>query len=211
MKFLYLMVLMVLVSSCTQTMEIKTSGTEKIIKEPYIRTTEVDIEKEAQEVDNSPKIEITIPKDNQILQDGNVAVALNISNFRLVAPDMYPKDSPGYIRVWLDEMEASGLKTEFVFENIANGTHKIMAELVLSNNTVIAYSKAIKVVIPAKVGHAQQEIKIQQNVLEFTVEADDHGFYPNTIKAKIGDIVRISFKFRDDSIYYAGLDVKGPF
>ena len=36
-------------------------------------------------------------------------------------------------------------------------------------------------------------------------------FYPNKIRSKIGDNVTISFKFRDPLIYYAGLDVIGPF
>lgn len=210
MKLFYLVILMVLVASCTQ-MEIKPSSAEKIVKEPYIRTTEIDVEKEAQQVDNSPKIAIINPKDGEVLQDGNVVVTLNISNFKLVAPDRYPKESQGYIRVWLDAMEASGSKTKFSFENIANGTHAIKAELVLSNNTVIAYSKPIKVTIPEKIVPTQQDTKAQQNVLEFTIEADDHGFYPNTLKAKIGDTVKINFKFRDSSIYFAGLDVKGPF
>jgi len=51
----------------------------------------------------------------------------------------------------------------------------------------------------------------QKVLREFIVMVDDYGFYPDTIKAKIGDIVKINFKFRDNSIYYGGMDIKGPF
>lgn len=209
MKLFYLIILIVILSSCTQIMETKPSGAGKIVKDTYIRTT--DVEKEAQQIDNSPRIAIISPKDGEILQSDKIVINLNLTNFKLVAPERYQKNGQGYIRVWLDDMESSGPKTEFAFENITNGTHTIKAELVLSNNTVIAYSKAIKVIVPTKIESAHQDIKIQQNALEFTVEADDYGFYPNTLKAKIGDTVKINFRFRDASIYFAGLDVKGPF
>jgi len=54
-------------------------------------------------------------------------------------------------------------------------------------------------------------VQQQTGFREFTVVSDDYGFYPNRIQAKIGDKVRINFKFRDDLIYYGGMDIKGPF
>ena len=51
------------------------------------------------------------------------------------------------MQVWVDGMEFRGSKTEFVFENESNGIHTIKAELMLSNNTVLPYSKTIRVVV----------------------------------------------------------------
>ena len=56
-----------------------------------------------------------------------------------------------------------------------------------------------------------QEPVQQFGVREYTIEADDNKFTPGTIKAKIGETVKINFNFKDSSIYYGGLDIKGPF
>lgn len=56
-----------------------------------------------------------------------------------------------------------------------------------------------------------EESKEDMVVREYTVISDDYGFYPNKIKAKVGEKVKINFKFRNDAIYYGGMDVKGPF
>lgn len=58
---------------------------------------------------------------------------------------------------------------------------------------------------------APETDKKETNVKEFIVVSDDYGFYPNKIKANIDNKVVIHFKFRDDLIYYGGMDVKGPF
>lgn len=48
------------------------------------------------------------------------------------------------------------------------------------------------------------------SVKEFTIEADDKGFYPsNTITAAKGELVRVTFKVRTSSVYYGGLQIKG--
>jgi len=147
MRLLYLIILTAVVISCTQTMGIKTSGAEKVVKDAYIRTTEIDIDKENQ-IDVQPKIDIISPRDNEIIKGRTLIIKLNVSNFKLVTPDRYPKEGQGYIQVWVDDMEARSSNTEFVFENETNGTHAIKAKLMLSNNTLLPYSKTIKVFIP---------------------------------------------------------------
>ena len=96
---------------------------------------------------NEPKIDIISPKNDEVIEDGKLIVKLNISNFKLVTPDKEPQQGQGHIQIWVDDMEFRGSKTEFVFENESNGTHTIKAELMLSNNTVLPYSKTIKVIV----------------------------------------------------------------
>ena len=148
MKLVYFLILLILIGSCTQTMEIKTSGAEKVVKDAYIRTAEIDVYRENQQIDKEPKIDIISPRDNEIIKERTLIIKLNISNFKLVTPDRYPKEGQGHIQVWVDDMEARSSNTEFIFENETNGTHVIKAELMLSNNTVLPYSKTIKIFIP---------------------------------------------------------------
>ena len=117
MRFFYFILLALLIISC--------------IKKP-IETKE-------------PNIDIISPKNNEPIKDGKILLKLNISNFKLVTPDSEPKKGQGHIQVWIDDMEFRGSKTEFVFENESDGTHIIKGELMLSNNTVLPYSKTIKV------------------------------------------------------------------
>lgn len=51
-------------------------------------------------------------------------------------------------------------------------------------------------------------------IKEFTIEADDRGFYTNnqdisSISADKGDVVKITFKVREAGTYYGGLDFRG--
>ncbi len=62
-----------------------------------------------------------------------------------------------------------------------------------------------------ELGDLQKQEAKQVDISEFTVESDDNGFSPNRIKVKVGDKVKINFKFNDNEIYFAGLDIKGPF
>ncbi|MDP3765527.1 MAG: hypothetical protein Q8R04_03365 [Nanoarchaeota archaeon] len=94
-----------------------------------------------------PKIDIISPKNNEMIKDGKILLKLNISNFKLVTPDTELRQGQGHIQVWIDDMEFRGAKTEFVFENESDGTHQVKAELMLSNNTVLPYSRTIKVVL----------------------------------------------------------------
>ena len=43
---------------------------------------------------------------------------------------------------------------------------------------------------------------------EFTIEGDDLGLYPETITVSKGDEVKITFKVRQDKVYYGGLDFR---
>ena len=147
MKLFYLILLLLLITSCAKnSFEIKTSSAEKAnVKDAYIRTTKIEIDNE-QEIPK-PAIDIVNLKDGEIVKDGKILVLLNISNFRLVTPDTYPRKGQGHVQVWVDGMEFRSAKTEFVFENESNGTHIIKAELLLSNNTVLPYSKTINIIV----------------------------------------------------------------
>ena len=94
-----------------------------------------------------PEIGIISPKNGEVLEGNKMTVRLNISNFNLVTPDKYAKNGQGHVQVWIDDMEFRKSGTEFVFENESNGVHTIKAELMLSNNTVLPYSKTIKVFV----------------------------------------------------------------
>jgi len=102
--------------------------------------------KEAIEV-KEPVISIISPKNGEVIKGSRFAVQLNISDFKLVTPDNNPKKGQGHVQVWVDDMEFRGSKAEFVFENESNGSHAIRAELMLSNNTVLPYSRAIRIVV----------------------------------------------------------------
>ena len=94
-----------------------------------------------------PQINIIEPKDGEMIKDSKIILKLNISNFKLVTPDLQPKKGQGHIQVWVDNMEFRKSDTEFVFENESNGVHVIKAELMLSNNTVLPYSKTINIFV----------------------------------------------------------------
>ena len=147
MRFFYFVLLFALLMSCTkETIEIKTSEATDI-KDTYIKTTIIESNTKVKEPPQEPKIDIISPKDGEVLNHTTIIIKLNISNFNLVTPDRYPKHGQGHVQVWVDYMEYRSSKTEFVFENESNGTHVIKAELMLSNNTVLPYSKTIKVVV----------------------------------------------------------------
>lgn len=43
---------------------------------------------------------------------------------------------------------------------------------------------------------------------EFTIEADDNGFYPEDISVGPNQQVRITFKVREQNVYFGGLDIR---
>lgn len=149
MRLLYFILLIILVISCNQeAIKIKNSDAESgIVKRAYIRTTEINIDEDAHWVIKEPEINIVSPKDGEMINNDRIVVRLNVSNFKLVTPDRYPKNGQGHVQVWVNDMEFRGSKTEFIFENESNGTYIIKAELMLSNNTVLPYSKTIKVIV----------------------------------------------------------------
>ena len=136
---LLLIAVLVLLDSCAENAEIKNSD---YIGDAYMRTTEAYAQDE-----QSPSIDIISPKDGEVIKDSKIVVVLDVRNFRLVAPDKEPKHGQGHVQVWVDNMEFRSSKTRFVFENESNGIHTIKAELMLSNNTVLPYSKSIRVFV----------------------------------------------------------------
>ena len=119
MRLFYFLILVVLIVSCTE--------------------NAIDIKE--------PQIDIISPQGGEIIKDSKIILKLNISNFRLVTPDLQPKKGHGHIQVWVDNMEFRKSNAEFIFENESNGVHVIKAELMLSNNTVLPYSKTIKIFV----------------------------------------------------------------
>jgi len=159
-----------------------------------------------------PKLIIVSPKDGELIKNSKVTIGLQAENFRLVPVGEPVKDGEGHFHVWLDSEKKLGPQTTFTFENVVSGKHSIVAELVNSDHSSLNPKVIKSITINVESDYVSKAEQIQQQGLsEFTVEADDNGFYPDTIQAKIGDKVKINFKFRDDSIYFAGLDVKGPF
>ena len=62
--------------------------------------------------------------------------------------------------------------------------------------------KAVVECVPEKTSQTGETVK------EFTVEADDLGLYPETLTLNKGDQVKITFKVRQDKVYYGGLDFR---
>jgi hypothetical protein len=57
----------------------------------------------------------------------------------------------------------------------------------------------------------QKEQSTQPQAFEFTLEADDFGFYPqSTIEVPKGAKVKITFVVRNSNVYYGGLDFRSP-
>ena len=149
MRYFWFIRLIMLATSCAvNSMKIKTSVKEKpFMKDAYIRTTKIEVDQDLEENISQPLVEIISPKNNEIINGEDIIVRLNISNFRLVTPDRYPKKGQGHVQVWIDGMEFRSSDTDFIFENESNGSHVIKAELMLSNNTVLPYSKTIVVFV----------------------------------------------------------------
>lgn len=172
------------------------------------------VEKPVEKVVSAPKtpiLKIISPSDNELIKSSSVNVKVQADNFNLVPVGSPVKDGEGHFHVWLDSEKQLGPQTTFTFDKVVSGKHTITAELVKSDHSSLTpkITQAINVNVESDIV-PKVETQTQQPANEFTVETDDNGFYPSTINAKNGD-VKINFKFRDDSIYFAGLDVKGPF
>ena len=48
-------------------------------------------------------------------------------------------------------------------------------------------------------------------VKEFTIEGDDGKLYPSSIEVSKGDLVRITFKVREEQVYFGGLDFRSDY
>lgn len=155
-------------------------------------------------------MKIISPRDSDLIKSSKVTVELQTENFEIVPIGKSINEGEGHFHVWLDSDKRVTTEKTITFENIVSGKHAIVAELVKSNHSSLI-PRVIKTITINVESDYAPKVEQQENVKEYAVEADDDGFYPSTLKAKIGDKVKISFKFRDNSIYFAGLDVKGPF
>ena len=200
------MLLLVLVFACApQQPEQSTTKTPAPEAEKAVEKVVVQQQK------GNPTLTIVSPIDNELIKSSKVTVGLKAENFNLVPVSNPVKDGEGHFHVWLDSERKLGPQTAFTFENVVSGRHSIVAELVKSDHSSLSPKVTKSIAINVESDYIPPQPVQQQGVAEFTVESDDKGFYPGAIKAKIGDKVIIHFKFRDDSIYFAGLDVKGPF
>lgn len=159
----------------------------------------------------NPTLAIVSPIDGEIINSSSINIVLQADNFELVPAGQPVKDGHGHFNVWLDSDKQIGSQTTFVFGNIASGKHAVVAELVRSDNSSLNPRVLKAIAINVNSGYTPNQEQVKQSAAEFAVEADDNGFYPSNIQAKMGDNVTINFRFRDSSIYFAGLDVKGPF
>lgn len=58
----------------------------------------------------------------------------------------------------------------------------------------------------------EQTVAPQSSSKEFTLEADDYGFYPSdNLVVNKGDKVKITFRVRSENVYYAGLKISGKY
>lgn len=205
--FIGIVLLLTLLYACTQTIE--QLQAQEIEKKVEIKT---EVKKPTTTEIKNPSLIIVSPKDNELIKDSKVIVELKAENFNIAPVGSPVKNNEGHFHVWFDSEKKLGPQTSFTFENIVSGKHVIVAELVKSDHSSLnpKVTKTITVNVESDFVPKVEE-NLQANIREYTVEADDNGFYPSTIKAKIGQHVKINFKFRDDSIYFAGLDVKGPF
>ena len=204
----------ILMSACRQKAPERNQISAPSTQEKVIEHTPENFTVAEQEL--SPMLDIISPKDDDLIKNSTVSVEVDSENFKIVPVGSPVKNGEGHFHVWLDSEKKIGPQTTFIFGNIISGKHSIVAELVKSDhsslNPIVTKMMTINVVydyIP-EASAKQNETNIE-GIGEYTVDVDDHGFYPNKIQAKAGDKVKINFKFRDDSIYYAGLDVKGPF
>ncbi|MBS3114117.1 hypothetical protein J4448_03370 [Candidatus Woesearchaeota archaeon] len=200
------MSLLVLVFACTPQQP----------EQPTAKTPAPEAEKAVEKVvvqqpKGNPALTIVSPSDGKLIKSSKINVELKAENFNIVPVGEPVKDGEGHFHVWLDSERKLGPQTAFTFENVVSGKHSIVAELVKSDHSSLNPKVTKSITINVESDYVPPKLEPQQGIAEFTVEADDQGFYPSTIKAKIGETVRINFKFRDDSIYFAGLDVKGPF
>lgn len=161
--------------------------------------------------EKEPILKIISPKDNELIKSSKVTVEVKAENFNIVPVGEPVKEGEGHFHVWLGSERKLGPQTSFTFDNIVSGKHTIVAELVKSDHSSLSPKVTKTVTVNVESDYVPKEEMQQVGVSEFTVESDDNGFYPSKVQAKVGDTVKINFKFRDDSIYFAGLDVKGPF
>ena len=193
-----------LVSACAQ-------QTQQPIKQ---QVPALDTDKVVEKVvvsEQSPSLKIISPSNNELIKNSKITINLKPENFNIVPIGSPVKDNEGHFHVWLDSEKKVTTDSTIIFENVVSGKHQIVAELVKSDHSSLSPKVTQAIIVNVESDYVPSEPIQQPGVREYTVEADDSKFAPSTIQAKIGEAVRINFKFRDSSIYYGGLDVRGPF
>ena len=188
--------------------------TEETSQAASIKTTEkkeIDNAIVAPKPQSTPSIKIVLPKDGDLIKGSNVAVELKEENFEIVAIGQNVKEGEGHFHVWLGSEKRITTERLVTFENVISGKYAIVAELVKSDHSSLSSRVTATITVNVQSDFVPKVEATQEGVKEFTVESDDNGFYPNRLKAKVGEKIRINFKFRDSSIYFAGIDIKGPF
>lgn len=215
MRFLFLVLAIFLVVSCSGRVGIKTIDAEMDIKEASIKTTKVEIHEDAEETIN-PSLRILYPEEGRLVKNSSIAVRLEAYNFSIVPVGRQAKNYEGHFHVWVDSEKKIVAENSVIFENVASGKHNLTVELVKSNHSSLSPKAAKSLIFDVEIPAAEKINAPQEKfsggyLREYTIEADDNDFYPNKIRASVGDNVTIRFKFRDHLIYYYGLDVIGPF
>ena len=148
MKPVYIVLLVFIIASCAKNnIEIKSSDIKKNLDSINIKTSSAENDEESQYTPKEPQIKILSPKNFGVINQNTAIIVLNVSNFKLVSPDRYPKKNEGLVQVWFDNIWLRDSNSIFVFENISNGTHAVRAELVMSNYTVLPYNDTINVFV----------------------------------------------------------------
>ncbi|MBI2649762.1 hypothetical protein HYX04_00435 [Candidatus Woesearchaeota archaeon] len=187
--------MLVLIFACTpqqpeqpvSNMPVPEAGNEKLVEKIAVEES---------------KLTIVSPSDGELIKSSKVAVSVGAENFNIVPVGEPVRENEGHFHVWLDSEKKLGPQTSFTFENVVSGKHSIVAELVKSDHSSLSPRVTKTMTINVESDYVPPKVEPQQGVAEFTVEADDNGFYPNKIQAKISDTVKINFKFKDNSIYF---------
>jgi len=206
-----LLALVVLMLGCAQQALTAEHPKTDVIPNTEISEKNNDAKIEASQPKANPDLKIVSPKDNKLIKNLTVTVQLQADNFNIVPVGQPVKEGEGHFHVWLDSDKRVTTNNIISFENVVSGQHSITAELVNSDHSSLNPRIIKTITIDVESDYVPKIEQSQAGLKEFTVEADDKNFYPNALMAKIGDKVKINFKFRDASIYFAGLDVKGPF
>ena len=210
MKKAYVLLLIFILVSCTNKAAIKNSeNSNSIVKDIDIKTTRIELGENTTML--PAYIGITYPKERRLIKNSTVEVIVDSDNFRIVPIGEPVKDGEGHFHVWLDSEMKIGAYNNFSFDNISSGEHSITAELVKSDHSSLSPRVTKTISINVESSAADKNLVSQAGAEEFVVEADDYGFYPDNLSVKANDKVRINFKFKEERIYYGGLDIKGPF
>ena len=203
MKVLALVIIIFLIVSCSNSAEIKDSGTDNA----KITTTKIEINGNGDDKkpeNPKPSLEIAYPKDGQSIKGSNITIELE-ANYTINGKKTM------YFSVWLDSEKKIINENKISFYEVFPGRHSITAELLDASYSSLNPKVIKTITVNVEPEIAAQEVMKEASLSEYAIEADDHGFYPNLIHAKIGNKVVINFNFRDSLIYFAGLDVYGPF